>query len=1030
MKVKLLRLILSVILMAALGAGSAFAQKPVKVTGHVTDSQGVPVVGAFVLIKGTSDGVSTNEQGAFSISTKEGDILVVTFLGFDSQEISVTPGRKDFDVALKESSEFLQETVVIGYGTQRKGDVTSAVASVKSKDFLAGNISDASDMVRGKVAGLNITKGSGNPLASSTIRLRGITSMQADLTPLILVDGIEGDMGTVSPENIASIDVLKDASAAAIYGTRGANGVILITTKAGQINETLKTTYSSYGSISTWYKTADFMGPDEVRSGLTAFQPGDWDTDWLSAVTQIGWTQNHSLSLEGGTKSMAYFASVSYRGEEGVMLNTDNSELKMQADVTQYLLKDIVKLNLNIVKGLNKHGDVNSSYAYRQACIHNPTSPLYVVDADGNQDKSLGYSEEFSRFQYYNPLDILNEQIGDTQYEWTKMTGNITIEPIKGWKTNLMLTTDRTNSMSEEYYTSRYYSLAPSIGSADEIKGSASKSQYNSKSDWLEATTSYEFYRNKHHFSAMAGYSYNYSMYQGFSAGNSNFPTESYLYNNLNEGTFLRDDDHIASMSSYKNDNKLIGFFGRISYGYDDRYNVLVSFRHEGSSKLGANHKWGNFPSASAGWNINKEEFMRDVRWIDNLKLRFGFGVTGIIPSVSYASLYMYDYDSSYGNYLNSNGQWVAGLTVQQNANPDLKWETTTEYNLGIDYSFFGGRLGGSIDAYTKTTNDLLYYYTVPVPPNLYSTTLANVGVIKNHGIEVAINAIPVQTSDFTWNTGVTASHNVSKLVSLSNDLYETQSYINAGGVGDPISTSTHRIEVGNSFGNYWMLKSVGVTAKGKWVIENPKAVTQTGDTWYDADGNVVSKYMEYSTSLNSDDYRQYMGSGIPKVYLNWNNSFSYKGFDLSILLSSQLGFQIFNSQRAFYQNNSIAYNRLKSAADKLPVVDLATGQPTGETASLSTSQAQCVVSAYLERGDYLKVDNVTLGYTFNLQGKFKEYVKDIRLYGSGDNLICLTKYSGLDPELSNSDPFSSGLDERDKYPTIRSFTLGIKVTF
>ena len=1023
----------------AVAPNEAFAQSKT-VSGVVSDAIG-PVPGVGVFLKGnTSVGTSTDADGAYTLSGLPADaVLVFNALGFAEVE-EVVGNRTTINVTLSEDVLMLAETVVIGYGTQRKGDVTSAVASVKPEDFTVGNLQDASDMIRGKVAGLNITKSSGDPNASSTIRLRGTTTINGDLTPLILVDGVPGDMGTVAPENIADISVLKDASAAAIYGTRGANGVILITTKSGKRGDNVTVNYSGYVAASTFAKKADFMTPADIRAGLTNFKDMGYETDWLDEISRTGFSHNNALSISGGTKSTTYSASVAYRGEQGVIKTTDRDELKMTFDLSQYLFDDILKINLNLVKGISKNSLSDPSYAYRQALIRNPTAPIYALNDEGVMDSSLGYHEEYGRFQYYNPVSILNEQIGDSQGEWTNLAGNITLEPIEGWQTNLMLATHRTNYMTENYYSSFYYSNHSqwyNAGDPAGYNGSASKSQSNSIRNYLELTSKYDKMWGEHRLSALVGYSYNYNMYQGFSGWNSDFPTEGFLYNSLGSGSnYILDADgkllrNLSGASSYKNDDKLIGFFGRISYGYDDRYNVLISYRYEGSSKFGADHKWGSFPSASLGWNLHNEEFMENTQhWLSTLKLRAGWGLTGIIPGSSYASLVTYDYDSYNKFYNPETGEWKKALNATQNPNPDLHWETSSEFNFGVDFGFLNDRISGSVDVYNKTTNGLLYSYAVPLPPNLYNYTLANVGVMNNKGIEVLITAIPVQTKDFEWVTTLTMSHNSNKLVNLSNELYETADYLNTGGVSDPVSVSTHRVEVGGECGHFWGLKSVGgVTADGKWIVELPNDVYTT-----DENGNEVLKYsagqwVPFSTELNSDEYRQYLGSGVPDVIFNWGNNFTYKGFDLSFQLSGQLGFYILNNQRLFYQNNSIAYNRLKVAAEPQPVYDLETKKPTGEYVTLSTSQTQGFISEFLERGDYVKLDNLTLGYTFNTS-KIK-HIKSARVYLSGDNLAVLTGYSGLDPEIANGNPFwGAGIDDRDKYPTIRSFTFGVNLTF
>lgn len=987
----------TLLLTSMLCSNNAYAQGKKTIKGTVTiHSNGEPLPGATVVVKNNiSIGATTDGTGKYSLDVPpDAKQLIFTFVGMESVTVDISGSTAN--VAMKASSQLVDEIVTIGYGTQRKGDVTSAVATVKAEDFLAGKVQDASELIKGKVAGLIIVKGSGDPNASSTIRLRGVSTLTGRVEPLVLIDGVVGDMTSVSPENIESIDVLKDASAAAIYGTRGANGVIIITTKSGQRNERSTVLYSAYASTSDFMKEAEFMDYNDVRWGRTAFNDDGWDTNWLDAVTQNAFAQNHSISASGGTKNFTYSANFTYRDEQGTIKRSDREQKRMQIDVTQYLANDMVKLNFNLLRGIHENSNNNASASgdlnvYRQAVIRNPTSPIY-------EEETGEYYEEFSRFQYYNPASMLNELVGTYRSDWTYMTGNITVKPIKNWKTNLMLANQTSKTDNSTYTTSKYYT---SITSGRD--GSASKSFGNANKNFLELTSSYNLDINEdNRISVLGGYSYSYEEYDGFSAGNSDFPTDEYEYNNISLGAMLKEGR--ASMSSYKNDNTLIGFFGRATYSYKNKYNLLASFRYEGSSKFGDNHKWGAFPSVSAGWTINEEEFMKNVSWVDNIKLRAGYGVTGIIPGSSYLSLTTYTYDSAYGNFMDEDGNWVPGLGITQNPNPDLKWETTGELNVGVDFALFDNRLSGSFDYYNKKTYDLLWNYNVPVPPNMYTSTLANVGEIRNRGFEIMINATLITKSNFEWNTSVAASHNSNKLLSLSNDLYETDNYLNTGGLGDPISQPTHRLEVGRSIGNYWGLKSVGVTEGGFWLIENPKT-------------RKIEQYDSGAMKI-SDDYRQYLGNGIPKLLMSWNSDFKYNNFDLSFQFSGQFGFEILNEQRVFYENNYIQYNKLKSAADK------AYG-----TAVLSSSQEQTFVSYYLENGNFAKLDNITLGYTCDLS-KRASWIQNLRFYVSGQNLFVITNYKGLDPELSNSDFMSSGLDPRDKYPTLRTYTVGLTTTF
>lgn len=966
---------------------SAIVQQAVTIKGIVKDKTGEPIIGANVLEKGTTNGVITGIDGDFTLNVKNSQsVLVISFIGYKTQEITVGNNR-NLNVTLADDTELLDEVVVIGYGTQKKGDVTSAVSSVKSEDFLVGNFNNAGELMKGKVAGLTITKPSGDPGASTEISLRGIVSVSGNTNPLVLVDGVPGDLNTVPTENIASIDVLKDASAAAIYGTRGAAGVILITTKTGQREQSATATYSGYVSFSGWAKKADFMTPDDIRAGKTQYNDEGYDTDWLKAVSRTAITQNHSFNITGGSKSTSYYGNVTYREAEGVMKNTGNETLTLSFDVSHWMLNDMLKVNLNVVADSYKYDINDAVYIYRQAVIRNPTSPIWNEDGSYN---------ERSLLQYYNPVSLQNENYGEAKSQTTRMTGNVTFEPIKGWQTNLMLATHRTMGKSGQYWTKNHTTTAMS-----NYTGQASLSDYNDRTDYVELTSKYtNTFNNVHRVNALVGYSWSKNTYENAGMWNANFPTDYFGYNNIGAGEYLTDGK--ASMSSGKVSSTLVGFFGRISYGYDNRYNILASVRYEGSSKFGANHKWGTFPSVSLGWNINNEAFMESTRdWLTNLKLRAGYGITGVIPDSPYLSIVRYTFSG--GNYYRD-GKWSKGLKAESNANPDLKWERAKELNIGLDWGVWDDRLGGSVDYYIKNTSDMLYNYAVPSPPNLYPYTLANVGKMRNSGIEILVRGVPVRTKDFEWSSTLTMQHNKNKLVSLSNDLYQTENVLWQVGVGDPVSQYTHKVEVGKSFGEIWSLKAVGVSeATGLFLIENPET------------GQCAEFYQEMRN--DRDNWYQRIGNGIPKLTMGWNNTFKYKNFDLALQCMGQFGFKIINQQRVFYENNAHAYNKLKSAADKI-----------GGIRPLSAQQTQTVTSYYIENGDYFKLTNMTLGYNFD----FKEnpYVKNIRVYGSIDNVFTITKYKGIDPELGTSNFWTAGVDDRDKYPTVRSFTVGLNVTF
>ena len=959
-----------------------------KLAGTVVDETGEPLIGVNVMVQNNGSGSVTDISGRFELNASAGDILTVSYVGYITQKIKITSLIESLKIVLKEDAQMLDEVVAIGYGTVKRKDITGSVASLDNAAIASVPVASPVEAMAGKLAGVKITTPEGNPDADVIIRVRGGGSITQSNEPLFIVDGFQvSNINDIPPTDIESIDVLKDASAAAIYGTRGANGVILITTKNGQRESRTAANYSGYMSLSKFGKTLDFYGAEEIRQGLTNYADKGYDTDWLDAVSRTAFTHNHNFNISGGSKNTTYSADFTYRKEEGVLLETYNEEMRMRFDVSHWMLNDMLKVNFNMVKTFHKNGPIDAAGLgiYRQAIMRNPTEPIW------NEDGT--FYENFAVNYYYNPVGIIREQDGKYNSENTRMTGNITFEPIKNWQTNLMLSRRVTSDHNRGYYTSEYFSQK-----SENHTGYAYHSQNEYTTDNLEVTSKYNHTWNKHRFDALVGYNYQYNVNEGFGANNYDYPTDFYLWNNLGLGTALKDGK--AGMSSYKNDNTLIGFFGRVSYGYDNKYNVLLSVRREGSSKFGENNKWATFPSVSLGWTISNEKFMEGLTWLNNLKLRAGYGVTGVIVGDSYNSLTRYEYGSP---YFYDNGVWHQGLSVKSNPNPDLKWETSKEFNIGLDWAVLDERLSGSIDVYQKKTSDMLYDFTVPTPPNLYNKTLANAGKMRNQGIEIAVNAIPVRTKDFEWKTTVTASHNANKLLSLSNDLYETSNQIDHAYLGEPISLSTQRMEVGRSMGQFYGMKSVGVSENGLWMVEN----TKTGE---------IEEFTD--NMLSNDDYRQYLGNALPKLYLGWNNSFRYKNFDLSFQMTGQFGFKILNEPRAYYENNSIAYNRLKSVQKA----------PYGGQYTLSTAQKQTFVSYYLEDGDFLKMTNITLGY--NIPLKSSKFVKNIRAYVSADNLFCITGYDGLDPEMSNGDIWSLGIDWRDKYPSTRSFTFGLNVSF
>lgn len=964
-----------------------------KVSGAITDAtSGEPLPGVNVMVEGTTLGVVSDVDGRYSIEVPSGSVaLIFSYVGYNTEKV-VLDNRSVVNVTLLPDIKKLDEVVVIGYGTQRKGDVSSAIATVKAKDFTVGPSRDASELIKGKVAGLSITNGSGDPTTSASINLRGVNSLKGSSSPLVLINGIPGRLDDISPAEIESIDVLKDASAAAIYGTRGANGVIIITTKHASRNIPTSLSYSGYVGISEFTKKAEFLNAEQYRQKLAEgyalpYPDEGFETDWLSEITRKNpITHNHDVSIQGGSAQSNYVVNMNYMHQDGVFMKSNNKEYKASIDVNHYMFKDKLRLNLNVIKGVQKFGSLGDGRSfdreiYRQALIRNPTDR--VKDENGNWQSRAG-------FQYYNPVAMIEETDGDIENEWTRVTGNFMLEPVKGWQTNLMLATNQTHNTRGYSETSKY------VNSLKGVNGFASRGDDKSSTNFLELTSRYSKVLGNHNFTILGGYSYQYSLNSGGWVNNYDFPTDEFSYDNIGNGAAILNGK--GRISSYKNDNTLVGFFGRLNYGFNNRYNIMASVRREGSSKFGKNYKFGTFPSVSAAWTISNESFMQDVTVFDNLKLRAGYGITGVIPGESYRSLTIFEYS---GNFYN-NGTWVKGLSPKYNPNPDLRWEKSREYNVGLEFSLMKSRISGSVDIYKKSTVDMLWDYQLPQPPNYARDILANVGEMENKGIEVVINTIPFQKENFEWTSGLTFSHNKNEVISIDNDMYDNKQNAiipNTAWLTDPVSLPTHRIEPGRSIGDFWGIKSVDIDTDGTWIIEA-------------ADG---SKVNTQANANLTDANRKYLGNGVPKYRASWLNTFRYKRLELSMVLNGAFDFQILNVQRLFYENPTIKYNRLTSAYDNV-------------YGKRQLNFRQYFVSYYLEDGDYLKIDNLTLRYNFNVS-KLKVF-KDAKIYTSFSNLATFTKYKGLDPEIDRSNPLSQGNDERDKYPSVRTYTLGIQLTF
>lgn len=957
------------------------------VTGTIHAKDGTTMPGVTVSAEGTNLGVISDADGRYSISiTTPSEMLVFSFVGMKTERVQIQD-RSVIDVVMTEDMLNLDEVVVIGYGTIKKEEVTSAVSSVKSDNFNLGNVSDAGQLIKGKVAGLSIVNSSGDPLAESQIMLRGITSLFSSTAPLVLIDGVPGNINSVAPQDIESIDVLKDGSAAAIYGTRGTNGVILITTKRVSGATPMTVEYNAYTNFQKIARRPDLLDAEDykrlISEGVSLVDHG-YSTDWLDQImetTPVSYMNN--LSIKGGTEKSDYIATINHRSDKGIFICSGLKQLSGRVDINHSMFDDIVKINVGFHGRLREAPATSSSgrfnsEAYKQAITRNPTDR--VVDDEGNWVNRGIY-------MYDNPVALLRESSGYSKGRHMRFYGNITLKPLKSLTSKLLVSRTQANE-DISFYRSAANPASINNGQA----GYASRSFESSMEDLLEFTTELNKSFGVHRFSLLGGYSYQDSLDDEFNLSTYDFPSDAYEYNDLSLGAALQEGK--ATLGSYSSMSKLIGFFGRLNYNYDDRYLLLASLRYEGSSKFGANHQWGMFPAISLGWRINEEEFMEDLSLISDLKLRLGYGVTGTAPSSPYLSLTRL----SFGNSILYNGEWIKEIRPASNPNPDLRWEKKLETNIGLDAGVLDNRIRLTLDLYYRITKDMLWNFQVPVPPYLYSSVVANVGQVENKGVEALLEIVPVQTADLTWTSSLTYSTNKNKLISLSNELYETTNdFFDTGSTGPPIQQSTHRVKIGGSIGNFYGYKVVDIDENGHWIMEN-------------ADGERIN-----SADKTTND-KQFLGNGLPKHYADWNNTVQYKNFQLQLRMRGAFGFQILNFQRMYYENPSSAsnYNNLASG------FDLVYGK-------VRLAETQEYTSYYIEDGDYWKVDNLTLGYDFNTSSV--PVISSARLYISASNLLTITGYKGLDPEVQVTG-LAPGNDPLNKYPTIRTYTLGVDIVF
>ena len=973
---------------------SLFAQE-IKVQGVVKDPTGETVIGATVMQKGTNNGAVTDVDGNFTLTVPSNATLTISYIGYATQEIAVN-GKTEFSIVMEDDSQALNEVVVVGYGTMDKKELTSAIAHVGEKDFLTVSSLDPSMMIQGKVAGVSITNtGSGDPNNQASIQIRGVSSRSAGLGPLIVIDGVPGgNLTNINPNDIASFDVLKDGAASAIYGTRGSNGVIVVTTKKGSKDGQTHTSYSgqlSWDFINKELKMMDAQQYRDVRLGW-----GDTGVDlggninWLDETTRTGATMQHTLTLSGGNAKSNYRVSADYRKAHGIDLRSNREEYGARASVMHTTKNGLFTITANIAPRVISRDNADWS-VFKDAIEANPTTPLM------DPENPVRYYNFMGQVVGSNPVERqkLEKDHADTKLLDWDGTVKLNILPLfgNGEMENQNLTTqvmfaDHQYSNDNSWFRPSTSTIAINNGRDGEASRSYGKeSQY--VVEWL---TNYMGSFGHHNIKGMAGYSYQYSRYSGFNTENKDFPNDGLGADNMGSGEYAKEEGEVL-MGSYKNDAKLIAFFGRVSYDYDGRYLLTASLRHEGSSKFGADNKWGNFPAVSAGWRISSEKFMKGINWINDLKLRADYGVTGNQDFGSYLSL---NTMTGFGYYF-YNGRYFQVWGPSKNVNPDLKWEKGKNWNIGLDFSLFNNRVYGSINYFSRRQQDLLGNYKVSVPPYLFDETFVNVGTMKNTGFEFDLNFNVINTKTFGYDFNIVGTTMRNEFVDFSNSEYVGQDFYDVSGTEDPYPFyNLQRIQKGESLGNFYMWEYAGHTTDGEWLV-------------YDKEGDIIR------ASQAGDEDRRVVGNGMPKFTLSSSHNFRYRNFDLSLFFRGAFFYDIFNIHDFYYGTRNFTGNRLQKAYAK--------------NFDIASTANPVVCDYFLERGDYLKLDMVTLGYTF--QPKDWRFLDRVRVYTTGKNLLTLTKFSGVDPSTYQVNGLTPGAQgSRTYFPSTRQFIVGLQVDF
>jgi TonB-linked SusC/RagA family outer membrane protein len=978
---------ITILLFAMAISISAWSQQ-ITVTGKVTDlSDGSPLIGVNVIIKGTTIGTVTDFDGNYTIQSIPNATILFSYLGYASTEEQIG-NRTTINVSLKPAFESLEEIIVIGYGTQRKSDRTGAIGHVTSDEINAGVLTDAIQSIQGKVAGVIITKQGGDPNAGFDVRIRGASSLATNVAPLYVIDGVPGaDPTTVSPDDIQSFNILKDASAAAIYGARGANGVIIITTKRGERREGSRVEFNNYISIENTANRLDLLSANEIRKFVTDnpgfqtfFYDGGANTDWQNEIYRTGSSQNYSLAVSGGDKNTFYRTSIAHSNFKGIIQGSEKTRTTARVNLDQSALDGRLKVSSGISGTFERNDYINyggwgANQTLFQAFRRNPTDPVK------NDDGSFHEIVRTGVFEYYNPVNLI-EQI-QNERDAKRFFGFIKtdLEIIKGLVGSVNLAYTRNDH--ETFY------FEPTTMYTNTHAGYGNRAYDNYESRLLETTLNYENSFGNHNLQTVAGYSFQEEMGTNFfMQGREPFIN----YAGVNNFSFFQSVVPGRDLRSGKWDSRLISFFARTIYNWDSKYYLTATIRRDGSSKFGVNNEWGWFPSASAMWNIAREDFMSNIDIVSNLRLRAGFGITGNQEIGNYNAITYYVYGGTAPNF--ETGEQSILVNFSHAANPNLKWEENAEINIGIDFGFLRDRISGSIELFQKNTYDLLGSYSVPMPPNIADKIWANVGHFRTSGIEIFLQAFPLNRPNFKWKTAFTFTTYKQEVVSLSKGTYEwATAYVGdlsgPGVVGD--RNTAQIVKPGYPLGTFFMPEYAGLSNDGVFLF-------------YTATGG-VTRDLRFAE-------RRAVGSAQPDFELGWSNYFDiYKNFDMSFAVRTVYGHQIFNTTRLILGNPNFlpSENVLNVAVDEW---------------NRGLRDRPKVSSYYLEDGSFIRLDNISIGYNFD---KIKGFDR-IRVYFASNNVFTLTNYSGIDPEI-NFSGLSFGLDQFSIYPKTRTFTFGISLT-